>query len=250
MVMSTLCEDQLIQIFEDTVNKCEKGKFKKLDVKESIYYQFMKGFYFPKSCFEKMEIEVVNEDTLVVAEKYSGQNTCILNMASKFKPGGGVRTGKKAQEEELFRRTNYFKTLSKEFYEIAYPDIIYSPKVWIVKDKNYQDLEKPWSSAFIAAPMLRRPQLDIKGYYQPKDLEMAQKIIEHIFAVAFENDHEILILGALGCGAYRNPPEQVIPIFNEMLTKYYGCFKKVIFAVYSQSDTNFDMFNTEIKKIH
>lgn len=243
--------DQLIAIYEDTKNKCTRGKFKKLTVCESILYRYDKDPSQPNGEFESTEIEIINGDTLVVAEQYAKEenNLLILNMASATYPGGGVEIGSMAQEEELFRRTNYFKTLIKnDFYPIKRPDVILSPQIWIVKDENYNDLEEPWSASFITASMPKRPNLSEDGKYLKKDYMIAKRTIEHVFKIAFEHDYEVLILGAIGCGAYKNPQEQVIEIFNEMLEKYDGCFKKIIFAIYSKNDDNYDMFNEHINK--
>ena len=58
------------------------------------------------------------------------------------------------------------------------------------------------------------------------------------------------ILGALGCGAFHNPPEEIVKIFNIYLEKYNGCFKTIVFAVLSRSDNNFDIFNANIKRFN
>ena len=42
---------------------------------------------------------------------HEGYNPAVLNMASRRIPGGGVMTGSGAQEENLFRRTNLFRSL-------------------------------------------------------------------------------------------------------------------------------------------
>ena len=61
--------------------------------------------------------EIENSDTFDMAIKYvnnkQGLNPLVLNMASDYKPGGGVETGSKAQEEDLFRRSNYYQTVNK-----------------------------------------------------------------------------------------------------------------------------------------
>jgi uncharacterized protein (TIGR02452 family) len=74
--------------------------------------------------------------------------------------------------------------------------------------------------------------------------------IENIFRVAYLHKKETLILGALGCGVYRNPPQIIISLFNEFIKKYNGCFKNIIFAVYSTKDNNYELFNEKIIKKH
>ena len=52
---------------------------------------------------------------------------------------------------------------------------------------------------------------------------------------------EVLILGAFGCGAFRNPPDVVAEIFNSLIRHYN--FEIVEFAVFCRDDTrNYDIF--------
>ena len=74
-------------------------------------------------------VEVVNSDTLDLAQQYAeeGHRVLVLNMASDYKPGGGVRSGKTAQEECLFRRSNAHMTHPEEWYPLGPTHIVYSP---------------------------------------------------------------------------------------------------------------------------
>lgn len=65
--------------------------------------------------------------------------------------------------------------------------------------------------------------------------------IEKVFQIAIVNDHETLILGAWGCGVFKNPPEMVAECFNIMLDKYSKFFTKIVFAI--PDDKNFNVFN-------
>ena len=73
--------------------------------------------------------------------------------------------------------------------------------------------------------------------------------IDNIFRCAYMYNHDVLVLGALGCGAYNNPPLQVVEMFNSCIQKYWGCFKKIVFAVYSKNkfDQNNEIFSKYIK---
>ena len=51
---------------------------------------------------------------------------------------------------------------------------------------------------------------------------------------------EVLILSALGCGAFGNPPEHMAFIFQEVLEEFAGAFKKIYFAI--KGGRNLDVF--------
>ena len=61
------------------------------------------------------EYKVVNQDCLAYAKTLYDQDytddLCVLNMASPKNPGGGVYGGAGAQEEYLFRCSDYFRFL-------------------------------------------------------------------------------------------------------------------------------------------
>ena len=56
--------------------------------------------------------------------------------------------------------------------------------------------------------------------------------IHRIFEVAVVNGNEVLILGAFGCGAFRNPPEIVARVFNKVMQDYLCYFDTIEYAVY------------------
>lgn len=92
-------------------------------------------------------IEVVEGDCLdeAIRLKSLGLNPVILNMASAKRPGGGYRTGAGAQEENLFRRSNYYQSLEDPDgldtgREWGYPlpefCTIYSPSVFVFRSSE------------------------------------------------------------------------------------------------------------------
>lgn len=198
-------------------------------------------------------LEVENTDTLTMAEQYisEGLYPLVLNMASAYNPGGGVAKGSRAQEEDLFRRSNYFMTLDKRklpknTYPIKGINCIYSPNVCVVKDTNYELLSNPFYATFLAVPAIKNPELNDAGtgYARKVDYDLTKDKIEMCYKVAIQQGHDSLVLGALGCGAYYNPTRKVANIFKQMNQKYNGCFKKIGFPVLSsENNPNFDIFN-------
>ena len=56
--------------------------------------------------------------------------------------------------------------------------------------------------------------------------------IRRIFEIAVANGNEVLILGAFGCGAFKNPPEIVARVFNKVMQDYLCYFDTIEYAVY------------------
>ena len=74
---------------------------------------------------------------------------------------------------------------------------------------------------------------------------------EHILTVAAHHQANILILGAFGCGAFRNNPKIVAEAYKETLKKFNGYFQEVVFAVYyspKNGNENYIAFNQILKE--
>jgi uncharacterized protein (TIGR02452 family) len=77
-----------------------------------------------------------------------------------------------------------------------------------------------------------------------EDLDLLEKKIETILQVSCKEKIDCLVLGALGCGAWKNNPNDVARCFAKVLPKYNGIFKSIIFAIKSHTqDMNFAIFN-------
>lgn len=200
-------------------------------------------------------VRVVNADTLdVMREALTvGLKPVGLNMANPIRPGGGVITGAGAQEECLFRRSNYFQTLLHTLYPIEDNQVVYSPSITVIKDHRYRNCAH-WRCSMIAAAALERTPMDPDNYDELERELMRQKI-KIIFHTALLHGHDCLVLGALGCGAFHNPPFEVASLFRDVICQYEGCFREIIFAVLNKDyDTtpNYEIFKlldntTEVK---
>ena len=198
-------------------------------------------------------VEVQNIDCLYAGTqlKEQGYNPAVLNMASRRNPGGGVVTGAGAQEETLFRRTNLFRSLYQfapyaEQYGIKrsrfqYPldrnfGGIYTPDAIYFRDseqKGYALLDKPVSLSFITVAGMNRPDLTADGMIADHHVEPIKNKIRTIFRMGLAHGHDSLVLGALGCGAFRNPPRHVARLFHEVMEEsgFKNRYRKIVFAI-------------------
>jgi uncharacterized protein (TIGR02452 family) len=243
--------EDLIKIYKDTMvltRKTTSGHYKQSDkwsfedipplevLQETVVSQ------------PHTQIEVINGDTITVALQVQESNPdldiLVLNMASSHVPGGGVIKGMSAQEEELFRRTDYCKCTNHKLYPMNPDEFIITSDVTVVKDENYVRLPDYYKLDFIAMAAVRKPYLHEGLYYDNEEQELMKTKIEAIFRYAAYQDKDALVLGALGCGAYHNPPELVRDMFKEALTKYGKFFKHITFAVLSHNDSNYEIFKS------
>lgn len=192
---------------------------------------------------------VENKDSFEMAEDFvsEGLKPLVLNMASDRCPGGGVVKGARAQEEELFRRSNYRNVMSRSMYPLKENEVIYSPVVTVFKDTNY-DVIKPFNVSCIAVAALRHPDKKDEKFIKNYDYQLTKTKIESIFKIAIEKGNDSLVLGALGCGVFNNPIVDVVSIFKDCVGKYRKYFKKIGFAVLVVKSS--DKYNLiEFKKI-
>ena len=228
-----------------------------------------------KSCFDQdAKIVVSKKRTFEAAYGYkdTGLSVAVLNFASASNPGGGVVHGSSAQEECLCRcSTLYFNLNENSNWENFYmphrrdgnplhnDDIIYTPGVVVFKsDAAYPKLlaERDWQKLNVitcAAPNLReRPSNRYNsgdGFaavnISDADLQaLHEKRARRILDVAAFGQNDALILGAFGCGAFRNDPQAVAKAYADALTEYKGYFRHIEFAVYCQPReiANYDAF--------
>ena len=165
-------------------------------------------------------VSVIDKDTIDLARQYV--RPLVMNLADDFFPGGCVYTGSGAQEESLFRRTNLFRSLLQSFYPIKADEAVYSPGVAVFKESEangFARIEPPFELDFVSCPGIRHPQLTEEGALTEADRRKLTKKIELVLDVAVSNGHDTIVMGALGCGAWLNPPAEVAAIIKDVLDK-------------------------------
>lgn len=268
-----------INVFIDTQNKINNIPALRELTDNAINNTYIidEGFVSKKNKSECHYADFEENLSLITAKKFikKGCRTAVLNFANPFRPGGGVECGANAQEEYLCRATNLYNCLTAKhvypYYEyhnmlmnknsntnafLGTDKIIYSPNVTIIKkDINYiagtdcipqQIYTEQWYKVDIitcAAPYFS----DNSMLLSDGDLfHLFKRRIKNIFEAAIENEIDVLVAGAFGCGAFHNPPDLVAFAFREVFSnpRYKGAFD-LIFAVkrsgyYSKNIEAFD----------
>jgi uncharacterized protein (TIGR02452 family) len=212
----------------------------------SLKIRYDKQFKYYKK-YEKSNIKFFDMDTIDCCLLHS-PNALVLNLADDIVPGGCVDVGSGAQEESLFRRTNYCASLKIELYPIRKDEIIYSPEISIIKTSEHSswellDINNLNKISFIACPGIKYPEtirVDHQTRLNKKDTKILKRKIKLMVQTAINFNYDTIIFGALGCGAWRNPIEHVAEIFRELLQKLDGTLLNFYFAIMTNSNNHKD----------
>jgi len=193
--------------------------------------------------------EVRNETTLQAARRLAdaGLDPVALNFASAYHPGGGFRSGSRAQEESLAWSSGlYHCIVGHPMYAYneanrspLYSDwLLYSPAVPVFREADGALLAEPYACAFITAPAVNAKA--VLGRDPTRRDEIRQVMgrrIDRVLAAAAHHGHTAIVLGAWGCGAFGNAPEDIAAAFRDALGgRHEGRFASVIFAVIEWRD--------------
>lgn len=205
--------------------------------------------------FPETTFSVVNETTLEGAKRLSQipeiERIGVLNFASARNPGGGFLKGSQAQEESLARSSGLYQSLLKapQYYDehrkqrsCLYSDrMIYSPQCPVFRTDDGTLLEQPYFVDFITSPA---PNAGAVGRNTPKDTAKIPQVLQErgkkVLTLAAIHHCDTLVLGAWGCGVFRNDPTMVAKMFRAYLTPegdFWGRFKQVLFSVLDRSKT-------------
>ena len=214
-------------------------------------------------------VEVTNESTLTCAMRLvrSGKfkNVCALNFASAKNPGGGFRGGSQAQEESIARSSTIISSLesdeaTKHFYRFHKRNprnglyshrAIHTQNVVVFRDNQMNLLEQPFNVSFLTCAAVNM------GHYMTfesstKDegeKEMRKRMLT-VLRCMKAHGHDALVLGAFGCGVFRNDPIFVASMWNNLLRseEFNTCFKHVSFGIISGAPSRPSHKNDKKKK--
>jgi uncharacterized protein (TIGR02452 family) len=204
---------------------------------------------------EKCTFAVHNETTFSAAERLVQQfdlthptisgpnNVAALNFASAKSPGGGFFGGAQAQEESLARASGLYACLLKqpEYYDdnrrfnssLYLDHLILSPQVPVFRGDDGVLLEHPYQVTIITSPAPNYGAMEVN---EPENLGKVEDVLrrrtEQVLAAAAVHGNTVLVLGAWGCGVFRNDPNMVARLFAEQLKgQFLNVFEHVTFAI-------------------
>ncbi|MET2994932.1 TIGR02452 family protein [Flavobacterium columnare] len=194
-------------------------------------------------------IEFKNLSTIqALQEEKSKDKIAILNFASAKNPRGGFLGGASAQEESLARSSSLYASLTKDWtmYEynrsqtsFLYSDyMIYSPNTVFWFDDEGATLAQPILADVITSPAPNKGAMLHRE--RPNEIQEIEEVfsqrIKKVLHIANQQGAQTLILGAWGCGVFRNDPSLVAQLFKEVIEKHYAkAFKKIVWAIYDRS---------------
>ena len=199
-------------------------------------------------------IEVVNSTTLEAARGLAdkGHRVAALNFASAKNPGGGFLTGARAQEESIARASGlYAMLLDDPMYDhhrslrdpLYTTWVIYSPDVPVFRLDEGQLLDEPYFCSFLTSPAVNVGALHQRDRRGDEIRRVMEERVGRVLGVAAVHGHEVLVLGAWGCGVFRNDPGMIAELFQVALAgRFRGAFTHVVFAVLDSSGDTIGSF--------
>ena len=252
-----------IKIARETIQITSDGKYivsgkevtmPKLDYSEAEVYSPQKGMELlkmdisEKSNGTMCKICVVNEDSFQAARRL--ENPCVMNFANAHNPGGGFLLGANAQEEALCRCSTLYASIKSdkaaEMYRYNNTHInpvesdymFLSKNVCIFRSEKYELLEQPFLAAVVTVPAPNRYGAALLASGKTIAETMLRRI-RILLRIAIKHGYRNLVLGAWGCGAFGNNPDDVSDYFTTVIIdeKYGLCFGEICFAVYGAPDS-------------
>ncbi|KAM0490471.1 hypothetical protein ACHAP8_011519 [Fusarium lateritium] len=233
-----------------------------------------------KTHSKQTTIRVVNDDSfnaaiaLNTAKGPASGRVAVLNMASHVSPGGGWLKGARAQEEALCYRSSLYLSLHRRYYPWKQRMGIYTPDVVIIRSDqdsgnnlltpSVPAAKLPVVSVISIAALRTPPTAEVVKYVrgdsvtetvfaEQSDRELTKLKMRLCLRIAAHRNHRLLVLGALGCGAFYNPPKEVAHCWLEVLKEAEfqgGWWEEVWFAVFDKKgEGNLEIFEEVLHNV-
>ncbi|MCW4126853.1 TIGR02452 family protein [Prevotella copri] len=207
---------QLADVYQQTIDIVQEGNYTSLngeEVKLLDNEPMLKGSRFYTKALDATSVPTIEGETKIIVEnddsihcghqlQQEGYNPVVLNLASRRNPGGGI----------------------------------YVPKATVFRAGAKHDfalLDNPYYMSFVAVPAINHPLQDENGNMGKRDAEITKNKMRTILRIGLLHGHDSIVLGAFGCGAFRNPPRSIARLFHEVIdeTEFKNKYKLIAFAI-------------------
>lgn len=163
--------------------------------------------------------------------------------------------GSQAQEESLARSSSLYPSLMAHpayyaanrragdtFYN---SNLIYSPQVVFFVNDAGQYLDEYKTADVITMPAVNKGALSVlDDDVQRRIDEVMMERIRYVLAVSEQHHVDTLILGAWGCGVFRNHPEDIARNFRDVLREKPGFnIPNIVFAILDRDGKTYEVFH-------
>lgn len=183
------------------------------------------------------------DDIFRMHNKYRDKKIGILNFASAYHPGGGFITGALAQEEALCHASTLYIQLfgCHELYDLNKEEnnSYYTDNMAISDTQFFMDSSRLKRGAPVHCTVITSAAVNLSK--QGLDINVAnakmQQRMHKIIQLFIDREVRVIILGAFGCGVFKNDPNTIAEIWKDELNKYGEYFDKVIFSIMGSQET-------------
>lgn len=235
--------------YEYSGQRVEVSEAQRLSLAGSILIPPEEKLTIPSFGAGSPKIEVENCATVAAILRLRGEGVDtlgVLNFASAKNPGGGFPNGAIAQEESLAASSGLYQTqcAHRAYYDanracgtMTYTDYaIYSPDVVFFRDERFALLPEPVTASVLTLPAVNMGQVLLKGEDAAQAKEAMKKRMRRALEIFAHQGDRVLVLGAYGCGVFRNEPVEVAHWWRELLAEGFGgCFDRIVHAVLDTS---------------
>jgi uncharacterized protein (TIGR02452 family) len=172
-----------------------------------------------------------------------------MNFANAHNPGGGFKLGANAQEEALCRCSTLYASITSKEAGVMYSYnnthvsrvesdyMLISPNVAVFRDKDLSLLEKPVVMGVVTVPAPNRYGAAMLASSKMIEETFIRRI-RILLRAAMKNGYKTLVLGAWGCGAFGNRPDDVASYFRTVIEDegLGRAFDEICFAIYGSED--------------
>jgi hypothetical protein len=245
------------EVLRETIH-CIKEHYKSLYLQAeknlNLWYRSASGDQKPTrhKCLVEVHSGDWGEITQMLTKEW-GQCFAVLNMANAYVPGGAYLEGTVAQEENIFRRTDCHFSISEEYlnngryYKPEWIKLLNGEDNLVYLDSTYpricirgqeiiknEGLGYNWLSSENIFPFyeMRAAAMDLRSgdKFNPDE---CLKRIRAQFKTLKSANIKFVVLGAHGCGAFRNPADRVAELYSKVIHENQEHFNLIAFAIYN-----------------